>query len=220
MSIRRIGVSASLWSADLGNLRDELRAVEPYCDSFHFDVMDGHYVPNLLFGPDQVQTLRASTGKPFQLHLMVQHPERLLPLFLESGDTFILHRETCPDWRGLAKDLRAAGKGVGVALRLDEEWHDLLDDVHQLDVIVLMGTEIGIKGASLSPGVLATIRELKVRLAELGAAPALQADGGIRTETVPQLLDAGADAITAGSLLFQADRPAFQNWLGSLRRRP
>lgn len=212
-----LAVSASLWSADLGNLAASVRAVEPHCDSFHFDIMDGHYVPNLLFGPDQVAALRGLTSKPFQLHLMVSAPERLVPLFLDTGDVFILHRETCRDWRTLASDLRARGKQVGVALRVGERWDDLLDDLALLDLIVLMGTAIGIKGAGIAASVYPTAAALKARLAEAGGnAPRLQADGGIRRHTVPLLRSAGVDAVTAGSLLFEADHADIRQWLRTL----
>jgi ribulose-phosphate 3-epimerase len=211
-----LSVSASLWSADLGNLRAGLLAVEPYCDSFHFDIMDGAYVPNLLFGPDQVRALRELTRKPFQLHMMVSAAERLVPLFLETGDVFILHRETCQDWRRLAGDLRSRGKRVGVALRVDEDWHDLLEDLALLDLIVLMGTAIGVKGAGISTSVYLTVRALRDRLAEAGAAVWLQADGGIRRQTVPLLRAAGIDAVTAGSLLFDTDHAQAAHWLRTL----
>jgi len=212
-----LAVSASLWSADLGNLAASVQAVEPHCDSFHFDIMDGHYVPNLLFGPDQVRALRGLTRKPFQLHLMVSAPERLVPLFLETGDVFILHRETCQDWRGLARDLRAQRKQVGVALRVGEDWHDLIEDLALVDLIVLMGTEVGIKGAGVAASVYEAISGLRHRLATAGdAAPGLQADGGIRKHTVPLLRSAGIDAVTAGSLLFEADHADVRQWLRTL----
>jgi ribulose-phosphate 3-epimerase len=211
-----LAVSASLWSADLGNLRAAVQAVEPHCDSFHFDIMDGCYVPNLLFGPDQVRALRGLTRKPFQLHLMVSAAERLVPLFLDAGDVFILHRETCQDWRGLARDLRAEKKQVGVALRVGEDWRDLLDDLALVDVIVLMGTEIGIKGAGIATAVFATAGALRERLTKAGAAVRLQADGGIRKQTVPMLRAAGIDAVTAGSLLFDADHAEVTRWLRTL----
>lgn len=213
---RPLEVSASLWSADLGALRAGLLAVEPYCDSFHFDIMDGHYVPSLLFGPDQVRALRGLSRKPFQLHLMVSAPERLLPLFLDVGDVFILHRETCRDWRDLARELRARRKQVGIALRIGEDWQDLCDDLALVDLIVPMGTEIGIKGAGISPRVFATVGALRERLAGSGAAVRLQADGGIRRETVPLLRDAGVDAVTAGSLLFDTDHAQTRRWLRTL----
>jgi ribulose-phosphate 3-epimerase len=211
-----LAVSASLWSADLGDLRAGLLAVEPHCDSFHFDIMDGHYVPNLLFGPDQVRTLRGLTGKPFQLHMMVNAPERLVPLFLDAGNVFILHRETCQDWRALARELRTEGKQVGVALRVGEDWRDLLDDLGLVDLVLLMGTEIGVKGAGIAEGVLATAGVLRDRLATAGAAVPLQADGGIRRQTVPLLRAAGIDAVTAGSLLFDADHAEVARWLRAL----
>lgn len=213
---RPLEVSASLWSADLGNLRAGLLAVEPYCDSFHFDIMDGHYVPSLLFGPDQILALRELSRRPFQMHMMVSAPERLVPLFLEAGDVFILHRETCRDWRVLARDLRASGKQVGVALQIGEDWRDLIEDVALVDLVVLMGTVVGIKGASIAPGVFATIRALRARLADSGARLHLQADGGIRKETVPLLREAGIDAVTAGSLLFATHHEETWRWLRAL----
>lgn len=213
MRNQELKVSASVWSADLGDLRAQLAGVEPYCDSFHFDVMDGHYVPYLLFGPDQVRSLRSHATKPFQIHLMVEHPEEMLGLFLDCGDTFILHRETCRAWRELTARVKGEGKHVGVALKVGEDWREIEKDLSSVDLVLVMGTAIGIRGASINPGTYAAIRQLKEYAGANGIDFAIQADGGIRRDTVPLLRQAGADVVTAGSLLFGEDYARFRTWI-------
>jgi ribulose-phosphate 3-epimerase len=218
MGAGRVWVSASLWSADLAALGHDTRRVDPHCDSFHFDVMDGHYVPNLLFGPDQVQRIRAFTRRPFEIHLMVEHPEQVADLFLASGDVFIVHRETCREWPALRRRLRRHGKRTGLALRVEEDWRGLEGELPDLDVVLVMGTPIGAKGLSIEPTVYRKIGELRAHLRARGLAGVrIQADGGIRRETIPLLVAAGADAVTAGSLLFQQEPRRFRAWTQALQ---
>jgi ribulose-phosphate 3-epimerase len=199
----KIKVSASLWSADLKNLGTSLQSVEKYCDAYHFDIMDGHYVPYLLFGSDIVAALRPLTSKPFDIHLMVNNPDELVDAFIEAGgDIFILHAETCNDICKTARYLKTKGKKVGLALKVNESCEDVLKYISEIDYIVVMGTEIGIKGVSLHPQTYERIQYLKDQIQKLKPDVKIQVDGGIRRETVPKLYESGADFVTAGSLLF------------------
>jgi ribulose-phosphate 3-epimerase len=216
MSEQHLKVSASLWSADLGDLRAQMAGVEQYCESFHFDVMDGHYVPYLLFGPDQVRSLRPRSSKPFEIHLMVDHPDQMLGLFLDLGDVFILHRKTCRNWDHLKARVKGSGKRLGLALEVDEDWREIQSDLPTLDLVLVMGTMIGVKGASIHPGTYAVIRQLKDYSGARGIDVTVQADGGIREDTVPLLHKAGADVVTAGSLLFGQDYARFYAWIQSI----
>jgi ribulose-phosphate 3-epimerase len=208
-----VGVSVSAWSADLGALRADLMAAEPYCDSFHFDIMDGHFAPNLLFGPDHLRALRAGLTRPFEGHFMIRQADAICPLFYDVCDGFLLHRRSVDDWIALRDKLRARGKRIGLAVCVDEDWRDLADDLPDIDVVLVMGTAIGTKGVDLHPHVVDAVRELREHVDARELSTTIQVDGGLRDHTVPALVAAGAHVVTAGSLFFESDYPAFQPWL-------
>jgi ribulose-phosphate 3-epimerase len=213
----RIKISCSLWSANLAELGSSLKNVERYSDSFHFDIMDGHYVSNLLFGPDIIKALRPYTSKPFEIHLMVNHPEELIEQFIEvGGDVFIVHPETCMSVKKTIQLLKTNNKKVGLALRCENDCNSILEYLPMVDYIVIMGTEIGIKGVSIQPNTYQKIRFLSDIIREKNYCAELQIDGGIRFETVPKLYEHGAHIITAGSLLFNNDYEDIIKWLQCL----
>lgn len=213
--------STSLWSADLGNLAAEIRRVEPYSERFHLDVADGHYTPALLFFPDLVKSLRPHTRKPFEVHLMTTDPLAWIAPFAEAGaEVFIFCFDSTPDPGGLIAAIKARGKEAGVSLLLTEGL-DLLEPHWQsLDVLTIVGTAMGIKGASMDAGVPDKIRRARRLIDQRGLSTLIQADGGVRRETVPLLAAAGADYIVPGSLMFKEDPAAMRQWLATLRREP
>ena len=211
-----IGVSVSAWSADLAELGPHLRSVERFCDSFHFDVMDGHYVPSLLFGPDQLRALRNHLRVPFEGHFMTLDANAVCPLFYDVCDIFILHRDACTDWPRLRRELRARGKRVGLAVRVEEDWRDYISALPELDLVVMMGTELGIKGVDIDARVFDSLRALRDHVDSHELPVILQADGGIREHTVADLISAGAHALTPGSLFFDSDPSDFRERLDRL----
>src|SRR5438132_13186809 len=140
--------STSLWSADLDNLEAEIKRVEPYSERFHIDVADGHYVKNLLFFPDLVKALRKNTRLPFEIHLMTTNPLDWIEPFVEAGaDGIIFCFDAARDPGAVLKAIKAQGKKAGVSLLLTESL-DLLDPHwDSLDVLTIVGTAMGIKGA-------------------------------------------------------------------------
>ncbi|MSR82149.1 MAG: ribulose-phosphate 3-epimerase [Candidatus Latescibacteria bacterium] len=211
--------STSLWSADLGNLAAEIHRIDPFSERFHLDVADGHYTPNLLFFPDLVKALRPQTQKPFEVHLMTTDPLAWIDPFAEAGaDVFIFCFDAVPDPDAVFKAIKASGKEAGVSLLITEDL-DLLEPHWQnLDVLTVVGTAMGIKGASMDGGVPDKIRRARHLIDQRGLATLIQADGGIRRETVPLLAAAGADYIVPGSLMFKEDPVAMRQWLATLRR--
>jgi ribulose-phosphate 3-epimerase len=209
--------STSLWSADLSNLGAEIRRVEPYSERFHLDVADGHYVPTLLFFPDQVKALRAHTKVPFEVHLMVTDPAAWIEPFVEAGtDVFIVCLDSTPRPAEVLQAIRAAGCQAGVSLKIRESI-DLLEPLWPLlDLVTLIGTEVGIKGASMDPSIPDKIRRARAIVGQRGLSTLIQADGGIRRETVPVLAAAGADFIVPGSLMFKEDPASMRAWLKTL----
>lgn len=209
--------STSLWSADLANLAQAIRWAEPYSQRFHLDVADGHYTPTLLFFPDLVKALRPLTRLPLEVHLMTTNPEQWIDPFVEAGaDLFIVCYDTVRDFSRLVRAVKDRGKMVGVSLQLSEPV-ELLDGWWpDLDLVVLIGTAVGIKGAGLDPAAEGRIRQARRVIEAGGYATEIQADGGIRRETVPRIHAAGADWIVPGLLMFQSDPAELCRWLASL----
>ncbi len=209
--------STSLWSADLANLESEMKRVEPYSERFHIDVADGHYVKSLLFFPDMVKALRKHTSRPFEVHLMTTDPLDWIDPFGEAGaDVLIFCHDAVPDPGEVLEAIRARGKQAGMSLLITEPVDVLEPYWDELDIVTIVGTAMGIKGASMDPGVPAKIRAAREVISRRGLPTLVQADGGIRRETVPLLAAAGADYIVPGSLMFREDPPAMREWLATL----
>jgi ribulose-phosphate 3-epimerase len=218
MSARQVHVSASAWSADLGALRASLAAAAPHCDSIHFDIMDNHFVPELLFGLDILATVKPHVPVPFQAHMMIENPERCVARYAPVVDTFLFHPATCADWSGIKQKVRGLGRSVGLALLVGEDWRAYRDDLAEVDVALVMGTDVGIKGVDINTDVYTVISELREYIDAHGYACLIQADGGIRRHTLPRLIAAGVDAITPGSLFFGSDFGTFRSLLRETQR--
>lgn len=209
--------SASLWSADLANLASEIKRVEPYTERFHIDVADGHYVPNLLFFPDQVKALRPHTALPFEIHLMTANPLQWIEPFCEAGaDGIIFCFDSTKNPTEVIQAIKGAKKKAGISLLISEPIEVLDPFWHDLDVVTIVGTAMGIKGASMDASVPDKIRRTREIIREFGLHTEIEADGGIRRETVPLLHAAGADYIVPGSLMFREDPTAMRQWLEGL----
>jgi ribulose-phosphate 3-epimerase len=209
--------STSLWSADLGRLADEMRRVEPFTERWHLDVADGHYVKNLLFFPDLVAQLRKVSAKPFEVHLMVTDPMDWIEPFVEAGaDILLFCFDAARDPGAVLRAIRARGRKAGVSLLLTESLDVLEPHWHDLDVLCVVGTAMGVKGASMDAGVPGKIRRAREIITQRGWKTEIEADGGIRRETAPLLAAAGADFIVPGSLMFKEDPPAMRRWLATL----
>ena len=209
--------ATSLWSADLANLASEIRRVEPYSERFHIDVADGHYVPNLLFFPDQVRAMRPHTKVPFEVHLMVTDPMKWIEPFIEAGaDGIVFCLDSARDPVEALKRIRSAGRKAGVSLLIAEPV-ELLEPLWDwLDMVTIVATAMGIKGASMDSSIPAKIRRAREMIRGRNLAVEIEADGGIRRETVPSLRAAGADFIVPGSLMFKEDPKRMREWLATL----
>lgn len=213
--------STSLWSADLANLAAEIKRVEAHSDRFHIDVADGIYVPTLLFFPDLVKAIRPHTKLPFEVHLITAHPLRWMPPFIEAGaDIIIVYHDIQDDLRTVLDTIHAAGKKAGVSLHLKEPVDVLEPYWDKLDVVTIVGTDIGIKGAGMDASVPPKIRRTREIINQRGLRTEIEADGGIRRETVPLIAEAGADLIVPGSLMFNWGPQALTDLLHSLDNKP
>jgi ribulose-phosphate 3-epimerase len=209
--------STSLWSADLANLAAEIRRVEPYSERFHLDVADGHYVKTMLFFPDLVRALRPLTRVPFEVHLMTTEPLDWLGPFAEAGaDGFILCLDSTPELARAIRAVKELGKRVGVSLSLAEGVDRLGPYWPELGLVTILGTALGIKGASMDASVQEKVREARAIIDGRGLATEIEVDGGIRRQTVPSIAAAGADWIVPGSLMFGEDPGEMRRWLATL----
>jgi ribulose-phosphate 3-epimerase len=209
-------VDVSLWSADLVNLAAGIESVAPYSDSFHIDVADGHFVPTLLFFPAMVAAIRAITAKPLHVHLMVSDPATLVKPFIDAGADIITVQIEAKTAIDALETISKAGRKSGLALLLDTPVDALRDHLARVEVVIAMGTQVGIKGVDLAPEACERVAAIRNLIAKYPNAK-LYADGGIREHTVPKLRDVGADAVVPGSLLFDSpDRGRVHQWLKAL----
>ena len=202
----RLLADVSLWSADLANLAAGVERVEPFADSFHFDVSDANFAPSLLFFPDLMRALRPLTRRPFHVHLMVDHPTMLIEEFVACGaDVITVHAEVGKSEAAAAiQAILSAGRSAGLALRLDTPVAASEPYLDRIDALLLLGTMLGLKGQDLAPEACDRLASASSLLGERRARVRLIADGGIRSHTVPLLRRAGADVIVPGSLVFQS----------------
>ncbi len=211
--------STSLWSADLANLASEMRRVEPFSERFHIDVADGHYVHNLLFFPDEVKALRSHSKKPFEVHLMCTDPLGWVEPFVEAGaDIIIFCLDSAKDPGEVLRAIKSHRKHAGVSLLITEGLELIEPYWNDIDVLCLVGTAMGIKGASMDAGVPGKIREARRIIDARKLSTLIESDGGIRRETVPLMAAAGVDYIVPGSLMFKEEPAAMRQWLGALQR--
>jgi ribulose-phosphate 3-epimerase len=198
-------------------LAAEIKRVEPYSERFHLDVADGHYTPTLLFFPDLVKALRPHTKLPFEVHLMTTEPDAWIEPFVDAGaDGFIFCFDAARDPGAVLRKIRSYGKRTGISLLLTESLAVLEPYWLDLDVLTIVGTAMGIKGASMDASVPGKIRLARELISERGLKTEIEADGGIRRETVPLLRAAGVDTVVPGSLMFKEDPAAMRRWLATL----
>ena len=209
--------STSLWSADLANLAAEIKRVEPYSERFHIDVFDGQYMQQTLFFPEMVQAMRKHTQLPFEVHLFTVDPLSWVGPFINAGADIVLFAlDTASDPAAVIRAINARGKQAGISLRLDEPVSALEPVWQELDVVCILGTEVGVKGAGMDPSVPDKIRQARQINARRKGKAQVEADGGIRRNTVPLMHAAGADFIVPGSLMFGGDPKEMRQWLAAL----
>jgi ribulose-phosphate 3-epimerase len=213
---------ASLWSADLLALGEAVDQVDALVDGYHMDVMDGVCVPDLLFGLDFIAALRRRTNKVLDTHLMLTNTDAWIDRYADAGSNLLtVHRKFCRDVSATLVQIRSRGAHAGLVVELKDplsiqELH--LDDV---DRLLVMGTEIGVKGRGLHPDTVQRIGQILDLCRRAGRRPEIVVDGGIRRETVPLLAQSGADGVVPGSLVFgETDPCAALNWIHAQGTKP
>jgi len=199
----------SLWSADLTRVADAMAVVDEATDGYHIDVMDGHFTPQLLFGPDFVSAVRQNTNKVIDVHLMVDAADMWIAPFADAGaDMITIHTCSTTNLAASLDAIRELGKSPSLALTTGEPVVDGFETALDHDRLLLMGTEIGIKGVDIDPNVYSRIEEAYAIRDKQRPGVEIFVDGGIRSHTVGKLAAAGADGVIPGSLVFGVADPA------------
>ncbi len=208
---RSIRIATSILAADFGRLADEVgEAAAGGADLIHVDVMDGRFVPNFTVGPDIVRAVRRSTDLPIDVHMMVLEPERHIEAFASAGaDIITVHIEATVHLQRTLHAIRQLGKRAGVALNphTPETWLSYV--LSDIDLILAMTVNPGYTAQTFLPGVLPKISAVRKLVLASGRSIDIEVDGGINTQTVASVVQAGADTLVAGAAVYSAgDRRA------------
>ncbi len=215
----KIKFAPSILSADFGRLAEEVQAVaQAGADVIHIDVMDGHFVPNLTIGPLVVKAIRQVTDLPFDVHLMIEEPDRYLEAFAQAGADWIsVHVEACPHLHRTVTRIRELGKKAGVAINPATPLETLDYILEEIDFVLVMSVNPGFGGQKFILSALRKIRTLKEILRDRGLEIPIEVDGGVNLQTIGEVARAGAEILVAGSAVFGT--PDYAETLKALRQR-
>ncbi len=200
-------ISASILSADFGCLRDELkRAQDSGCDMIHFDVMDGHFVPNISYGVPVLKSIKKYSPLPFDVHLMITEPEKYIDAFCGAGaDIITFHEETRCDKNALIDKIHSLGMKAGMSVKPNTPVNALYPYISKLDMALIMTVEPGFGGQGFIDFTLDKIASLREYAQSLNIPLDIEVDGGITDKTAPRVKHAGANVLVSGSYLFKSD---------------
>jgi len=203
-----IKIFPSLMSANILELKEEIKKLEPYCDGFHLDVMDFHFVPNLTFGPHIINMIAKTTSKELCVHLMVEHPEKFIDyLQLPENSIIAFHKTTIPKPSNFIKQIKKKGWKASLALDPDESIDNAISIIKDLDQVLVMSVRPGFSGQEFIPQTLTKVKELNKYRKKNKLTFRIAMDGGINEENLPELIKAGVDDVAIASAIFKTKDP-------------
>ena len=206
-----IKISPSVLAADLSNLAKDVMDIESAgADMVHLDVMDGIFVPNITFGMPVIKALRDKSNLIFDVHLMIDKPERYAMRFIDAGaDILTFHLEACENPSELLEQIREQGVMAGISIKPATPVEDIYPLLEQCDMVLVMTVEPGYGGQKLIPETIENVRKLKAEVKKRGIDLEIAVDGGVNESNASELINAGAGILVAGSSVFGAsDRRA------------
>lgn len=202
-------LAPSLLAADFGNLQQAIEMVNASeADWFHIDIMDGVFVPNISYGMPVLSVIQKHATKPLDVHLMIVDPDRYVSTFAKLGsDILTVHYEACTHLHRTLQAIKAEGMKAGVALNPHTPVSVLEDIIQDVDVLLLMSVNPGFGGQSFIENTYKKVRQAKMLIEQAGASTLIEIDGGVSLKNAKALVEAGADALVAGSFVFNAANP-------------
>jgi ribulose-phosphate 3-epimerase len=204
-----VEILPSILSADFARLGEQIAALETAgCRMLHVDVMDGHFVPNITIGPPVVESLRKSTRAILDVHLMIEDPDKYAPVFIQAGaDQVSVHQEACRHLDRTLRMIRAEGAKAGVVINPATPVATLEDVLDVVDYVLVMSVNPGFGGQQFIPNALSKVRDLADRRKERGLHFPIEIDGGVNTQNLGKIIDAGVEWVVAGSSIFHSVNP-------------
>lgn len=202
-----IKLSPSILSADFSNLLEDIKAAEKAgVDLLHIDVMDGHFVPNISLGPLILNSIKGKTSLPFDVHLMIENPDKYIPKFAEAGaDILTVHVEACPHLHRTIQNIKSYGVKAGVSLNPATSLYTIEEILEELDMVLIMSVNPGFGGQKFIESSLRKISKLRKMIDSRGLDIDIEVDGGVKIDNVSKIIDAGANVIVAGSAIFNGN---------------
>ncbi|MDP6354141.1 MAG: ribulose-phosphate 3-epimerase [Planctomycetota bacterium] len=206
-------VAPSILASDFSKLGEEIGLViEAGADMIHVDVMDGHFVPNLTFGPPVIKAVRGVTSLTFDVHLMIEKPELSLQQYVDAGaDRITVHVETCPHLHRTIQQIREAGLETGVTLNPSTPVTALEPVIGDVDLVLVMSVNPGWGGQSYIPQSTKKIADIRATLDSIGSEAEIEVDGGVNDSTIREVADAGATVLVMGSAIFNDKASVAEN---------